>query len=50
MADFILQLLDVNSASVVFFVCFISADSGCALSGRGPIHARILQTPEPARL
>lgn len=43
-----IQLLKVSRMSVTFL--FGPADSGCALSGRGPLHARILQTPQSAGL
>ena len=38
----------VSNMSLTFLLCL--ACSGCTLPGRCPIHARILQTPEPAGL
>lgn len=43
-----IQLLNVSSMSLTFLLG--PAGSGCALSGRGSLHAGILQTPEPAGL
>ncbi len=42
------DLWNVSSMSVMFLLG--PANSGCALPGCGPLHARILQTPEPAGL